>query len=345
MKRLQALIPIVVVILLVASALMVACTPPAPTKIYEFKYASTNAATHPQSVADIEWMNKIAKDSNGAIKITPYWGGALMKSDTALTELAKGVADISEFSGAYAKDGYDFEKIMRIWFYGAKDLDTARKVYDEVRAKYPILNDEFKSIKPLAYHAVSPYQLVTVKAPVRKPDDMKGMNIKTTGEFNRIAGAFGAQGQTIAMAETYVALQKGTVDGAFTPWETLKSFKFAEVVKYGTELGMTVGPTPHRGMNWDSYKSLPANLQKVIDDSILGWGKAIENNLYAADAEGVALAKQNKVEFIKMSDADLAKFFTAVDKVALEEAVKLDAKNLQGTTIYKEIRALLTKYK
>jgi TRAP-type C4-dicarboxylate transport system substrate-binding protein len=345
LKRASLWIYLLIATILFSGTLLGACTQAAPAQVIEMKFASSNAPTHPQSVADLAFIEKIKKETGGRLVITPYWGGALMASADSLIELAKGVADFAEFSGAYVKEGYDFEKVMRILFYGVKDEKVARRVYDEIRAKYPQIDQEFSSVKVLARHVVSPYQLVTSTRAVRKIDDFKGLNLKTTGQFNQIALALGAQGTTVPMADTYVALQKGTVDGAFTPLETLKSFKFAEVIKYLTYINMAVGPTPHRGMNWDSYNKLPADIKGILDKNVLWWGQQIETNLLEADDEGVELAKQNKVEIIELSKADLAKYYEEVNKVCLAEMAKLDAKGLPGTAVYKDIRALIDKYK
>ena len=357
MRKPYLVIYFVLALILLAAPVLISCastpapspttttaTTAAPVKVIELKYASSNSNTHPQSIADIAWMEKINKDTNGRVKVTPYWGGALMKSADSLIELAKGVADIAEFSGAYVKEGYDIEKSMRILFFGSPSPEISRKVYDEVRAKYPQIDQEFKSIKPMAYHSVSPYQVFTLKKPIKSTADFKGMIFKVTGDFGKLASAFGGQGVTVPMADTYVALQKGTVDGAFAPLETLKSFNFGEVVKYITELGMSVGPTPHRGFNLNSFNNLPPDIQKIVNDSVLFWGEKIDEELFKADAVGLDFAKKNGAEYIKMSPEEIAKFYVEVDKLAVSLMVDLDKKGLPGTAMYKDIRAGIAKY-
>lgn len=318
-------------------------TPPA-AKTIELTYACSQPAAHPQSVADIAWMEKIEKETNGQVHIEPFWGGALMAAPQALIEVAKGVADIADFSAAYMKEGYDIDKAMHIFFYGVSDPVVARRVYNEVSAKYPVIEEEFSSIKVLAGAGLSPYQLITVKKAVRKMDDLKGMTIKASGTHNAVLAALGAEGVPVPMVDTYVALQKGTIDGAMAPYETLSSFKFAEVVKYATHLNMSTGPDPHRGMNLNTWNSLPPDVQKVFEDNIEWWGKEIQSELYRADDVGIKLAQENKVEFIELSQAELDKYYSTVDKVVLEEMAKLDAKGIPGTEIYKEVRRLIGEY-
>ncbi|MGW8188161.1 MAG: hypothetical protein ACWGNK_12870, partial [Desulfobacterales bacterium] len=83
--------------------------------------------THPMSVASQLWIEKIEKDTQGRVKIKPFWAGALYKPKDSALELGKGVADIGDFSGAYAATGFDFEKSMRMVFWGVNDRKLARK--------------------------------------------------------------------------------------------------------------------------------------------------------------------------------------------------------------------------
>jgi TRAP-type C4-dicarboxylate transport system substrate-binding protein len=312
--------------------------------VRELVFASSNSTTHPQSIADQAWMDRIQQLTGGRIHFTPYWGGALMASADSFDELVAGVADVTEFSGAYVAADFDLEKAMRILFYGVSTPDIARQVYDEVRAQFPQIDQEFSKVIVLARHAVSPYQLITIDRPVRTLADFAGLRLKTTGEFAQIAGKIGAIGQTVPMADTYVALQKGTVDGAFTPAETLKSFNFADVIKYVTMLNMAVGPTPHRAMNMETWNSLPADIQQIFEDNIVWYGKEIEKDLFAADQAGLDLATQNGAEIINLSASELASFYTSVNEVCLENMAKLDTKGLPGTQMYNKIRELIAKY-
>jgi TRAP-type C4-dicarboxylate transport system substrate-binding protein len=302
--------------------------------------------THPISVASQLWIDKIEKDTQGRVKIKPFWAGALYNAKDSALELGKGVADVGDFSGAYASTGFDFEKSMRMVFWGVSDRKLARKVYYEVNAKFPQLEKEFTDagIKVMAYASIPPYQLLLAKKPIQKADDLKGMTLKVTGDFGKVASAFGAEGIVMPMGEAYTALQKGTIDGVFAPYETLKSFRFAEVVKYAVELDIASAPAGHWGYCLTSWNKLPKDIQKVFDDNIEWYGLKVEELIFAGEDQGIELAKQNKVEFIKLPPAELDKVYAVVNGVELEQMKELDAKGLPGTEVYKEMRSLITKY-
>jgi len=310
------------------------------------KFAATYSELHPQALADKAWMEKIAQETGGRVKIEPYWGGALMSADQAYIELSKGVADIAEFSGAYVKEGFEIEKSMRLLFYNVTEPEVARRIYHELRGKFPEIDAEFPDVKILAYHAISPYQLITTKKAVNKVEDFKGLMLKVSGDYAALAKALGADAAPIPMSETYVALQKGTIDGATVPLETLKSFSFGEVVNYVTELNMATGPTPHRAMNLKTWNSLPKDIQKVFEDNVEWYGKKIEEELFKADQDGVAFARENGVEFIKLPEEELVKFYTVVDNLILEQMKTLSEKTGKPCSeIFAEIGRLWKEYK
>ena len=60
----------------------------AQDKVIELKYGTTYGADHPFSVVDKKWIEKIEKETNGRVKIKPYWSGTLFAGkDGGMDEL------------------------------------------------------------------------------------------------------------------------------------------------------------------------------------------------------------------------------------------------------------------
>jgi TRAP-type C4-dicarboxylate transport system substrate-binding protein len=292
------------------------------------------------------WIEKIEKDTQGRVKIKPFWAGALFRPRQSAMELGKGVADIGDFSGAYASKGFDFEKSMRMAFWGVNDRHLARKVYYEVMAKYPELEKEFidANIKVMAYASIPPYQAILAKSEINKVADFKGLTLKASGDIAKVAKALGGEGIVMPMSESYTALQKGTIDGVFAPYETLKSFRFAEVAKYGLELNITSAPAGHWGFCMDSWNKLPKDIQKVFLDNVEWFGQKVEELVFANEETGVALGKEHGMKFLQLSPDELKKVHEIVDSTVMEKMKSLDAKGLPGTAVYKDMRSLIQKY-
>ena len=301
---------------------------------------------HPMSKATQLWIDKIDKETKGRVKIKAFWAGALYRPRQSALELAKGVADIGDFSGAYAPTGFAFEKSMRMIFWGVDDRQLARKVYYEVRAKYPQLDDEFTSagIKVMAYAGIPPYQVLLAKKRISKVDDFKGLSAKASGDLAKVITGLGGEGINMPMGETYTALQKNTIDAAVAPYETMKSFRFAEVIKYALEVNLAAAPAGHWGFSHKSWNKLPKDVQKVFEDNIEWLGLKVEELVYGGNESALKFARENNVQFIKLPPKELEKVYNVVDSTILSQMAKVDAKGLPGTAVYKDIRRLIKKY-
>ena len=77
------------------------------------------ANIHPYSIADQHWIDKIAKETNGRVKIKPYWNGTLISSRESMREIAKGVADIGFVTPIYEKSGVDLTKATIDFYAGS----------------------------------------------------------------------------------------------------------------------------------------------------------------------------------------------------------------------------------
>ncbi len=314
--------------------------------VINLTYGGVWPPSHPFSVAVMDWIKKIEKDTNGRVKIKPFWAGALYKARDSAMELAKGVADIGGLSGAYAATGYDFEKSMRMAFWGVDDRFLERKIYMEALEKFPQLKREFTDagIVVMAYGIIPPYHLALAKKPVRKVEDLKGLTLKATGDLSKIPPAFGGDGMIMPMSEVYTALQKNTIDGGFVTDETLKTFRFGEVIDYVVRLNIGAAPAGHWGFCKKVFDKLPKDIQKVFLDNVDWFGNHLEDLVYAQVEVGINFSKEHGVEFIELPPEELNKIYAVCDKIVLEQMALLDKKGLDGTAVYKFMREKIKEY-
>ena len=109
----------------------------------------------------------------------------------------------------------------------------------------------------------------TTKAkPIRTPDDLKGLKIRTMENPAHMAmvRALGASPTPIAWGEVYMALQQGVVDGQENPVSVIEVAKFYEVQKYLTLDGHVYSILPIL-ISDKFYSSLPPDFQKIVSDT------------------------------------------------------------------------------
>lgn len=104
--------------------------------------------------------------------------------------------------------------------------------------------------------------------PIRNPDDMRGLKIRTMENPAHMAmvRAMGASATPIAWGEVYMALQQGVVDGQENPVSVIEVSKFYEVQKYLTLDGHVYSILPLL-INDKFFLSLPADIQKIFVDT------------------------------------------------------------------------------
>jgi TRAP-type C4-dicarboxylate transport system substrate-binding protein len=315
----------------------------AQQNVIELTYGTTYGADHTFSLADKAWIAKIEKETNGRVKIKPYWNGTLFAGKGGgMDELQAHVVDIGMIMPSYSRSGYDICKAMYLFTIGANQ-ETGRRILNELRAKFPEIDKEYAALKVLAYTSGVDYDLITRK-PVRKVADLKGMRLKITADFAPAMKELGVDPVNAPMPETYPMVQKNILDGLLGSREGLKSFRLAEVAKYYTFIGLYRTHNGSRAMNLDAWKKLPPDIQKIFENNIDWWGRENDKLFEKTHIEGVEFGKQQKVEFITLPTAELDKFYAAFTGSADKIAKGLDAKGLPGTKIYQEAQALVKKY-
>lgn len=306
---------------------------------FNLNYASPYSEAHPYGAADAEWIKRIEEQTDGRVKLTPFWGRSLITSREGVDELSAGVADVAYIAPIYARSGYDLNRIVPSFFYGYTEPLKVLSVYLGLREEHPEFNTELKGVHVLGYNVGTPMHLLLREKPVNTLDDLKGLRIRSAADFVGPLEQYGAEGVTMPMTETYPALEKGVVDGVIAPYEALASLSFAEVIKFYSELPHSRGAYPSRAMNGASWDSLPDDIKTIFNDNIQWLSeRTVELSTEAANA-GRAKGEEHGVVFNSVSDEVKAEYATVFAPVAQKKAEAMDAKGLPGTAILEAIRA------
>ena len=108
----------------------------------------------------------------------------------------------------------------------------------------------------------------TANKPLRKPEDLKGLKIRTMENPAHIAmmKAFGADPTPISFGELYMALQQKVVDGEENPIVLIHDMKFYEVQKYLIMDGHIYNPL-FVFINDKFFNSLSVSQRNIIQDA------------------------------------------------------------------------------
>jgi len=310
---------------------LVACatlTGPAYGKTIELTYATFFPATHGHAILMAEWAKEVEKRTNGAVKIKMFMGGTLTPGDQCYDGVAKGISDIGNSVMSYTKGKFPLIEVVDLPL-GIKSGLQASRLVNAVYKKFK--PKEFGEVQVMYLHAHGPGLLHTKAAPVSKLEDLKGLKIRSSGTSAKVVKALGATPVAMPQPETYEALNKGVVDGLVSPIETMKGFKFAEVVKYTT---MNTNSAYSMGffvvMNKKKWESLPKDVQATIEKINEEWIEKTGNAWDAMEKEGVEYSKAKGIKVIELSKDEDARWVAAVQPVLAEFVKETKGKGLPG---------------
>jgi tripartite ATP-independent transporter DctP family solute receptor len=238
---------------------------------YVWKAGTVTSGGNPLNDAMEQFAKQLGERSRGRIKVDVYIANALAKGEGAHLEgVQLGTIDVVAIGSAPV--GGMFEPL-----YQALDLpflwstrEQVWKVMDGPLGQELLKKMEGKNLKAFCFGGGWGFRnMMSNKRPIFTPDDMKGQTIRVQESPTYVAmmKAMGANPVPMAYVEVYLAMKQGTIDGMELPSFTLTSDKFQEVTKYYSLTRHSYPPIAWF-MNLKKYQALPADIQKMVDESM-----------------------------------------------------------------------------
>jgi len=298
-------------------------------------------ATHGQCQAGIAWAEEVEKRTGGRVKITVFPGGTLTKANQCYDGVVKGISDLGMSCFAYTRGRFPVMEAADLPL-GYPDGVVATRVVNEFYRR--VQPEGLSDVKVLYLHAHGPGLLHT-KKPVQSLEDLRKMKIRSTGLSAKIVRALGGVPVAMPQGSTYESLQKGVVEGTFSPIEVLKGWRQAEVVKYTTDFtdaGYTT--TMFVVMNLEKWNSLPADIQQIMEAVSNEWIDVHGKKWNAIDESGRAYTLSLGNEILQLSGQERARWREAVKPVINEYIEAGEKKGIAGKEYVDKLYAFIKKY-
>lgn len=219
----------------VSAALAVAltCLPAAAQTKLQIKLGHVLADSHSWNIAAKGFADDVAKATDGRVTVQVFPSGQLGSEKDVVEGLQIGAMQAGLIgSGSFQS----IEPRMGIveMPYAWPTREKAFAAFDgELGAELSKLLLD-KNIVVLAWWENGYRHITTKKAPVTKPEDLKGVKIRVTPDKVRLDTfrALGAEPAPLAFGELYSALQQGVFDAQENPLSIIDSASFADVQKY-----------------------------------------------------------------------------------------------------------------
>jgi TRAP-type C4-dicarboxylate transport system substrate-binding protein len=256
------------------------------------------------------WSKWVAEDSKGRINVSVLPADAVVKYTETLDAVGANIiqgdfTDPSYFAGkdpAFSLIG----NMVGAWTHPSQLFDMMKngggyKIFDDLLATY--------NVKLLGV-ACTGVEAFVSKKPIRKVEDLKGIKLRAPqGMVNNVFTAVGATPVNLPGSEVYTSLEKGVIDAAdYTVFATNQAQGMNDIARFPIYPGFHSMPTMQVTLNLDVWKSLPADLQQVMRDSIDRFAVYMVAEHEKLDVLAVEKAKSQGIEVVSWPPQEVAKF-------------------------------------
>lgn len=300
-------------------------------KTYVLKFNHVLGPKEPYHDGFLAWAKRVEERTKGGLKIEVFHSAQLGKEEDIIEQIRQG-ANIGQNTDSARMGNYVPGIAVMNGPYFAETLDDVAKLrkaptvikwQEELAGKF--------GLKVLSFNWVQGYRHFYTNKAIRKPEDLKGLRIRTPPApiWQESIRALGATPVAMAFGEMYPGLQQKAIDGVELVYNNIPGGRFYEVLKFSNE-------TRHIMLinfevvsaRW--FDSLPKEFQQILMEECDRAGEETSKRIFKLEDEVEQQLKARGMTIVE--DVDLAAFRKAGEKAY--EVLKLtDVKN----AVHKEI--------
>lgn len=273
---------------------------------------------HPVMAQASVWVEQVNSALKGKLSVKYIGGPEVIPALQQAEAVGKGVIDVAMVPTAFYQSQLPEASAFSLSRKSAAEEREPGGLYDVMVKRHEALNLRYVG----RVHYGNFY--LWTKDKVASLDGLKGVKLRTTALYDRFMRRLGAIPVTVPEAETYTALEGGTVNGMGWPVSGPRERGWTKVVKNVIDLPFYSASNVLILMNQGKWKSLPPDVQaKLIEVTAAFEPKMVQHFKNAENAEWTELQKVG-VTRIKFSAAENKKYLDAAYDVEWENlATKL----------------------
>ncbi len=284
---------------------------------------------------------RVKKETGHTLVWTEAWGGSVCKLGECLESVESGLLDIGiVIAGFYSS------KLMAHNFtffvpFGTPDPRVLAKATEEVYKKTPALKTWLERYKQVFLGAgvVGNYGLVTTFK-WKNMGELKGRKIAAVGSNLPWLQGVGATGVQSGLNEAYNSLQSGVYDGWVMLPDAIVSFKLTEVTKQYVDMDFGASSAVLLTINRNTWRSLPANVQKIFLDVARDWNEHLGAVTYEKQEAALKRMKEVGLDVRQADFATKQAWARALPNIPKQRFDELNKGGMPGEVVYTYINAL-----
>lgn len=262
-------------------------------EVIRLKFSDQNSEASSVYQWMVEFKRIVEEKSDGSIIIDLYPNASLVSYD--IEPLQAGIVDFIQYVPSSASDldsrlaAFDAPYIYdnpnhRLNTFNMDTSEPLKVVNESLKEKNVIMLSAF----------CSGYRHITANFPIRNLDEMKGAKIRVVPAdlYIKLFQSFGAAATPMAFTEVSTALITNVIDGQENPLSVIVQNALYEIQ---SNLMLT-GHMPTNNamfMNYETYRSLSEENQKIIRSSAFEASKIMDAKIIKEEAEYLEICKEH----------------------------------------------------
>ena len=228
--------------------------------------------SNPRYISMEKFAADVAEKTNGHVTVEVFGNGQLGTEKEMLEQVVQGVTQ--------GMRGGQFDFSPRLLMFTLPFLTNTR---EEVTAL--LQSDLAKKVSAEAEATTGTViinlcdaggyrQFSNNTRPITKPEDLKGLKMRTNGmkTIDMTFQAMGANTVSVPYADLYMGLKTSIADGQENPWVNVQGMKFYEVQKYFTQVNYQFHPDPFY-VNAEWWNALPEEFRTILSECATAMGE------------------------------------------------------------------------
>lgn len=308
---------------------------------YSFRFQSSDPAGNPNFLFQQQWTETLKEMSGGNVVVELLPVGTIVDYKETQDAVGAGlidghITDTSYFAGKDPAFGLIANPV------GAYSDPAEMIDFVENGGGKELMNE---LINPYGLHFIGVstpgLEAFVSKVPLDGVDSLKGVKIRAPeGLIANVFAAAGAAPVNLPASEVFTSLDKGVIDAAdYSVFSVNQEVGMNDVATHPVYPGFHSLPLIEVSMNKAKWDALPADVQKMFEESIKAFQKNQVESLKARDLEAVAAAEASgKVTVHNWSPEERARFRT----IARGEWEKVATQSPMAQKVYDTLTAYLT---
>ena len=247
----------------------------------------------------LPWEEMVTERTGGRIRWEHYVDALLHGALDGFKAIESGVTDYTHGYATYQPGSFHLTHGLQLPFL-FPNPGVASLVSEELYPTY--LKDEYERMGVYLAHCdvTTAYDIIS-RVPIRTPEDIRGMKVRSTGGLMaEIIREVDAIPVVIAAAETYTAFQRGIIDAVALGGPDMAAYRLYETGSHYLQIGLTHTVLQY-ALSPRAFDGLPADLKVELYNLYRFRGQIAHRNYYGSTALEAALdrLREARVEIIQ----------------------------------------------